>query len=47
MAKIKMSGKKLTKHFTLKDYSKNQTGTIPIDAAALLHAQIWKNSGRG
>lgn len=40
MAKIKLSGEKLTKHFTLKDYSKNQTGTIPIDAAALLHAQM-------
>ena len=40
MAKIKVSGDKLTEHFTLADYGKNQTGTIPIDAAALLHAQL-------
>jgi len=40
MAKIKVSGDKLTEHFTFADYSKNQTGTIPIDAAALLHAQM-------
>lgn len=40
MAKIKLSGENLTEHFSLADYGKNQTGTIPIDAAALLHAQM-------
>lgn len=40
MAKIKVSGDKLTEHFAFADYGKNQTGTIPIDAAALLHAQL-------
>ena len=40
MAKIKLSGENLTEHFTFADYGKNQTGTIPIDAAALLHAQL-------
>ena len=40
MTKIKLSGENLTEHFTFKDYGKNQTGTIPIDAAALLHAQL-------
>ena len=40
MAKIKLKGENITDHFTLKDYGKNQTGTIPIDAAALLHAQL-------
>lgn len=38
MAKVKISS--LTEHFTLKDYGKNQTGTIPIDKKALLHAQL-------
>ena len=40
MAKIKLTGENLTEHFTFADYGKNQTGTIPIDAAALLHAQL-------
>ena len=40
MAKIKLTGENLTEHFAFTDYGKNQTGTIPIDAAALLHAQL-------
>ena len=40
MAKVKISGDNLTKHFTLSDYGKNQTGTIPIGSSALLHAQM-------
>ena len=39
MAKVKISGDNLTKHFTFSDYGKNQTGTIPIGSSALLHAQ--------
>ena len=40
MAKVKISGDNLTKHFTFSDYGKNQTGTIPIGSSALLHAQM-------
>ena len=40
MAKFKLTGENLTEHFSFADYGKNQTGTIPIDAAALLHAQM-------
>ena len=40
MAKVILSGTNLTEHFTFADYGKKQTGTIPIDAAALLHAQL-------
>ena len=47
MAKIKLSGEKLTKHFTLKDYSKNQTGTIPMTRPRCCTRRCWKNSGRG
>lgn len=36
--KIKLTG--LTKHFTLSDYGKDQTGTIPMSDEALLHAQM-------
>lgn len=35
---VKITG--LTKHFTLKDYSKNQIGTLPISEKGLLHAQM-------
>lgn len=36
--KINLTG--LTKHFTLSDYGKDQTGTIPMSDEALLHAQM-------
>lgn len=36
--KINLTG--LTKHFTLTDYGKDQTGTIPMSDEALLHAQM-------
>lgn len=36
---IKFSGTKLTDHFTIKDYSINQTGTVKLTADAILHAQ--------
>lgn len=36
--KINLTG--LTEHFTLSDYGKDQTGTIPMSDKALLHAQM-------
>lgn len=39
MATIRISGTNLTAHFTLKEYSKNQTGTVKLTAEAILHAQ--------
>lgn len=39
MAKIILSGSKLTEHFTFKEYTKNQTGTVKLTAGAILHAQ--------
>ena len=36
--KINLTG--LTEHFTLSDYGKDQTGTIPMSDEALLHAQM-------
>lgn len=38
MAKVKITG--LTEHFTLSDYAKDQTETVPISKEALLHAQL-------
>lgn len=39
MAKVILSGSKLTEHFTFKEYAKNQTGTVKLTAEAILHAQ--------
>ena len=36
MARIKVSGTNLTKHFTFAEYGKNQTGTVKLTAAAIL-----------
>lgn len=38
MATIKIKG--LTEHFSLADYGINQTGTLPIDEKAILHAMM-------
>ena len=38
MAKVILSGTNLTEHFTLKEYAKNQTGTVKLTAEAILHA---------
>lgn len=42
MAKIILSGKNLTAHFTFKEYAKNQTGTVKLTAEAILHAQCME-----
>ncbi len=39
MAKVILSGTNLTEHFTIKEYAKNQTGTVKLTAEAILHAQ--------
>lgn len=39
MATIKFSGSKLTEHFSIKEYTVNQTGTVKLTAEAILHAQ--------
>lgn len=38
MATYKIKG--LTEHFTLDDYGINQTGSLPIDSKAILHATM-------
>ena len=40
MATIKVTG--LTEHFTLEEYAKEQTGTIPLTAEAILHATMME-----
>ena len=42
MARIKVSGTNLTKHFTFAEYAKNQTGTVKLAAAAMLQAQCME-----
>ena len=42
MARIKVSGTNLTKHFTFAEYAKNQTGTVKLTAAAILQAQCME-----
>ena len=42
MARIKVSGTNLTKHFTFAEYGKNQTGTVKLTAAAILQAQCME-----
>ena len=42
--KINLTG--LTEHFTLSDYGKDQTGTIPMSDKALLHAQMLEEFRR-
>lgn len=42
MAKVILSGSKLTEHFTFKEYAKNQTGTVKLTAEAILHAQCME-----
>lgn len=42
--KVNLTG--LTEHFTLSDYGKDQTGTIPMSDKALLHAQMLEEFRR-
>lgn len=44
MATVKVTG--LTEHFSLSDYAKDQTGTVPLSEDAILHAAMLEEFRR-